>query len=209
MYTGARPLGPVTHAHRGDGCGSGGQRACRTSVLPDVVNDLAIVRKLPRGVGMPPRRAAWSPRACSRSRHRKGRVPAGLGLDSSVIAIGASGIVDDQSRPPDLRMTATIGGDLRGVDEHALDLGRLIGASHPALDAHIGSAAWETPSARKLDRRQVAGAEANQRIVRDCAASVTTTSPTSPVATGSPVPGRTISTSTPSSTMRPSAPRDS
>ena len=38
---------------------------------------------------------------------------------------------------------------------------------------------------------------------------VTTTSPTSPGSTGSPVPGRTISTSTPSSTIKPCRASDS
>ena len=38
-------------------------------------------------------------------------------------------------------MTLADLGDLLGPDEHALDLGGLIGAAHPALDAHIGAAA--------------------------------------------------------------------
>ena len=76
--------------------------------------------------------------------------------------------------------------DLARVHEHAPDLGGLVGPAHPALDADVGAARGRA----RQHRREVAGAEADQRISGFSV--VTTTSPTSPSATGSPVPGRTI-----------------
>ena len=71
-----------------------------------------------------------------------------------------------------------------------LHLGGLVGAAEPALDARVGAAAGDVPGST-AERSPVR--EADQRIV-GVVQRVTTTSPTSPVATGSPVPGRTIST---------------
>ena len=48
---------------------------------------------------------------------------------------------DDQTQPSEFRMTLADLGDLLGPHEHALDLGGLVGAPHPALDAHVGAAA--------------------------------------------------------------------
>ena len=47
---------------------------------------------------------------------------------------------------------------LRGVHEHALHLGRLVGAPHPALDAHVGAAARaRARAAPPTDRRWRSG----------------------------------------------------
>src|SRR6478609_1852951 len=79
-------------------------------------------------------------------------------------------------------------GDLLGADEHALDLGGLVGAAHPALDAHVGAPAGAGPG---QCRGEVAESEPDPGMVRverghdDLAES--------PGATGSPVPGLTIS----------------
>ena len=62
----------------------------------------------------------------------------------------------------DLRMALDDRRHLRRMHEHALDLRRLVGAAHPALDAHVGAAARRRAGQQ---RRQVAGAEADQRIV--------------------------------------------
>ena len=78
----------------------------------------------------------------------------------------------------DLRVAPHDLGDLRRMHEHALHLGRLVGAAHPALDAHVGAAAG---ARARQHRRQVAGGEADQRIV-GLKSVVTTTSPTSPAA---------------------------
>jgi hypothetical protein len=39
-------------------------------------------------------------------------------------------------------MALTDLGNLLGTDEHALDLGGLVGAAHSAIDSHIGAPAW-------------------------------------------------------------------
>ena len=89
--------------------------------------------------------------------------------------------------------------DLRRMHEHALDFRGLVGAPHPALDAHVGAAARaDARRPRRTDRRWRNGST-DIRVHNV----VTTTSPTSPSATGSPVPGRRISTMTPSSTISP------
>ena len=53
-------------------------------------------------------------------------------------------------------------GDLLGMHEHALDLGGLVGAAEPALDAHVGAPAR---ARARQHRRQVAGGEADHRVV--------------------------------------------
>ena len=53
--------------------------------------------------------------------------------------------------------------DLRRMHEHALDLGGLVGAPHPALDAQVGAAARAAPGEK---RGQIARAEADQRVLR-------------------------------------------
>ena len=78
-------------------------------------------------------------------------------------AVVAVGSVDDQACAPDLRVPPDDRGNLRGVHEHSLDLGRLIGAAEPALDAHVGAATRRYAGKR---RRQVAGCEADQRVVK-------------------------------------------
>src|SRR5690606_25232877 len=66
-----------------------------------------------------------------------------------------------QPRPCDLRKAPPYLGDLFGVDEHALDLGALVGATHPAPDAPVGAPA----RARLVDEgRKVAGAETDERV---------------------------------------------
>ncbi|MNT61274.1 hypothetical protein D3C72_1989020 [compost metagenome] len=63
-------------------------------------------------------------------------------------------------------MAAQYVGHLPRMHEHALDLGRLVRAPQPAPEPHIGAPARARPL-RGLGhhRRQVAGAEADQRIV--------------------------------------------
>jgi hypothetical protein len=46
-------------------------------------------------------------------------------------------------------------GHLLGAHEHALDLGRLVGAAHPALDPHVGAPAGALPGST-ADRSPVA-----------------------------------------------------
>ena len=53
-------------------------------------------------------------------------------------------------------------GDLLGMHEHALDLGRLVGAAEPALDAHVGAPARARAGQHG---RQVAGRQPDHRIV--------------------------------------------
>src|SRR3954464_1129720 len=53
--------------------------------------------------------------------------------------------------------------DLGGMNEHALDLGSLVGTAHPARESHVG------PSARRAardHRRKIAGRKPDHRIVR-------------------------------------------
>ena len=80
--------------------------------------------------------------------------------------------------------------DLFRIDKHTLDLGPLVGSSHPALQAHI-----RAPARRRAGQHgcQVTGSETHQRVdfIEGRGRPV---SPTSPSATGSPVPGRTTST---------------
>ena len=56
------------------------------------------------------------------------------------------------------RMSATCA----GCTNMPFHLGRLVGAAHPALDAHVGAAAR---AGSRQHRRQVAGGEADQRVV--------------------------------------------
>src|ERR1700682_2744606 len=46
--------------------------------------------------------------------------------------------------------------DLLGPHEHALDLGGLVGAAHPALDAHVAASAraWAGQRGREIAERQ-------------------------------------------------------
>jgi hypothetical protein len=48
---------------------------------------------------------------------------------------------DNETQPSEFGMAPGDFRDLLGPHEHALDLGGLVGAAHPALDAHIGAAA--------------------------------------------------------------------
>src|SRR5690606_38553015 len=47
----------------------------------------------------------------------------------------------DCPQPPEFAVTASNLGNLAGIHEHALDLGGLIGATHPAADTHVGTPA--------------------------------------------------------------------
>src|SRR6516164_9004523 len=47
----------------------------------------------------------------------------------------------DEAETPERGMALADLGDLLGAHEHALDLGGLVGAAHPAFDAHIGAPA--------------------------------------------------------------------
>ena len=67
-------------------------------------------------------------------------------------------------------------GDLLGAHEHALHLGGLVGAAHPALDARVGAPAGRgARPARRRGRRSQAGSSGSRGLNV-----VTTTSPTSP-----------------------------
>ena len=59
-------------------------------------------------------------------------------------------------------MAARQVGKLLRMDEHALDLGRLVGAPHPAPEPDVGAPAG---GASGQQRRQVAGGEADQRVI--------------------------------------------
>ena len=71
--------------------------------------------------------------------------------------------LDDEPQPAELGVTFRQLGELLRVHEHAFDLGGLIGASHPAGDAHVGAAAGRGAGHH---RREVAGREADHRIIR-------------------------------------------
>ena len=59
---------------------------------------------------------------------------------------------------PSSRMARGDLGDLLGMHEHAFDLGGLVGAAHPALDAHVGAPAGrDARHAPRTDRRWRAG----------------------------------------------------
>ena len=77
-------------------------------------------------------------------------------------AVVAALALDDQARAHDLGMAAHDLAHLPRRDEHGAHLGALVGAAHPALDAHVGAAAGARAGQH---RRQIAGAEADQRIV--------------------------------------------
>ena len=105
---------------------------------------------------------------------------------------------DHKSEFEEFRVVLANAVDLFGAHEHAFDLRGLIGAAHPSLDPQIGASA-HLP---RDECRQVAERKPDQRIIRierchndlaDLAAS-----------TGSPVPGRTISTMRFSFTTMPS-----
>ena len=68
----------------------------------------------------------------------------------------------DQARLAHLGMAPDHLGDLARSNEQAAHLGRLIGAPEPAGEAPIGPPAGADAG---QERRQVAGREANQRIV--------------------------------------------
>ena len=72
-------------------------------------------------------------------------------------------VIDHQARLANLRMPRNNRGDLRGMNEDTLDLGRLVGASQPAFDAHVGSA---TRADAGEYGREVTGGKTDQRIIR-------------------------------------------
>jgi hypothetical protein len=71
--------------------------------------------------------------------------------------VGLAGARDDEAEPTETGMALADLGDLLWANEHALDLGGLVGAAHPALDAQVarpqglipGSAAVRSPSASR------------------------------------------------------------
>src|SRR6266513_741912 len=60
-------------------------------------------------------------------------------------AVASAGIVDDEPGCQDFRMALDDFRHLGGMNKHASDLGRLVGAAHPAADARIGAAAGTRP----------------------------------------------------------------
>ncbi len=174
-------------------------RLVSSIVLPHVVDHLAVVGSSP---------GAWnatSPRSLVMSRI-DATIASALDdrlrrdLDVQRHPVAAFGGVDDEPRLADLGMAGDDRGDLRRVDEQAFHLRRLIGAAHPTLDAQVRAAARARAGQAPPKDRRCRNGSADSRCSKSV---VTTTSPTSPGATGSPVPGRTISTSTPSSTTSP------
>src|SRR6476620_166354 len=86
-------------------------------------------------------------------------------------------------------MALTDLGYLLGTDEHALDLGGLVGAAKSALDSHIGAPAWagalqccSEVAEREPDPGMMRGEQGDDGLAR-----------LRPSATGSPVLGSTIS----------------
>ena len=69
---------------------------------------------------------------------------------------------DHQARAQQFGVAAQHIGDLAGVNEHAPHLGSLVGASHPALDAHIAASRGALAGQHGAE---VAGAKADQRVV--------------------------------------------
>ena len=67
-----------------------------------------------------------------------------LGLEAHGVLIALAG--HDEPRLGDSGVALDHGVDLFGVDEHPLDLGGLVGASHPALDAQVRSATGAGPA---------------------------------------------------------------
>jgi hypothetical protein len=126
-----------------------------------------------------------------------GRRARGFNLECHAVVGHRAG--HDQARLHDVGKSLDDFGDLARVHEHAAHLGGLVGAPHPALDARVGAARWGRAGQHG---RQVAGAKADERVVG--VERGDHQFPTSPSGTGSPVPGRTISTITPSSSTRPS-----
>ena len=115
----------------------GGLRVGRRRRLrrrPFVGDDLAVVGQSARGDEL--HRAAHLGDALQRRRdllrEPRSRARDLGGEDHRVLLAFAA---DDEPESAELGMALADFGDLRGMDEHALDLGRLVGAAHPALDA--------------------------------------------------------------------------
>jgi hypothetical protein len=96
--------------------------------------------------------------------HRGGQ-PVGVAdrrLDLQRHAVVGHLAFDHQPGAADLGVAAHDLGHLARVHEHAAHLGGLVGAAQPALDAHVGAAGR---AGAGQHGRQVAGAEADQRVV--------------------------------------------
>jgi hypothetical protein len=69
---------------------------------------------------------------------------------------------DDETQPSELGMALGDFRDLLGPHEHALDLGGLVGAAHPALDAHVAVSAG---AAARQHGREIPECEANPGVM--------------------------------------------
>jgi hypothetical protein len=105
---------------------------------------------------------------------------------------------DHEAGTLNLRKAFHDGVHLARMHKHTAHLGRPIRTPHPALDARVGAARGHAPGstaevARAKTDQRVVGVERGDHQLAHLASG-----------TGSPVPGRTISTITPSSSTRPS-----
>jgi hypothetical protein len=178
----ARPTSSPLHPHRDREVGEGreGRRrqARQLTVLPrrrgaarraaqSYLRVSSIT--LPSFGRLPGARTATSPRSLVTSRivpgdalgQALGRGAFDLDLERHPV-VGALA-AHDQPRLPHLGMAARDLGHLRRMDEHAAHLGRLVGAAEPAADALVGAAGRAAPGQH---RRKIAGAEADQRVIR-------------------------------------------
>ena len=146
------------------------QNASRTTAAPElperalVGDHLAVVRQAGGRDQFDRRRAAWSPPAAWRRPPASSPAAGAAHSAFSVITSCSSARVNGEAQPANLRMTPADLRDLRRMHEHALDLGGLVGAAHPAGDAHVGAPARR---ASRHQHREVAGGEPDHRIIAD------------------------------------------
>ena len=139
--------GPRHHVHTrnfrdASGITAGGTAPAQAAVVALVGDDLAVIGQAARRDGPQPsppslvtsRSAASIAVGVERAPLRRARRAASSrraspSRETTSLALAISG------------MPANDLGDLPGIDEHALDLGALVGAAHPALDPRVGAAA--------------------------------------------------------------------
>src|SRR5450631_389592 len=109
-------------------------------IAPNVVDYLAVVGELAGGANRHFAAKLGDLADACHNRIANGRI-GGRDLDMQGHDVGALRVVDHEPRFGDCRMARNDGGDLGWMHEHALDLGRLVGATEPTLDAHVRSAA--------------------------------------------------------------------
>src|SRR5579859_1069999 len=107
--------------------------------MPEIVDDFAIIGEAAR-CDETYRSAQLRDRLDGVLNRRDGG-SVGSTLAQQGHTVAAAVVLDDQAGADDLAMAPDDVGDLARVDEHALDLGRLVGAAEPALEAAVGAAA--------------------------------------------------------------------